>query len=173
MNNEIKKAAEIGRKGTGKYVWHLCTKCSKGRWVKLYKGKPRNIVCRQCNARGEGNPNWRGKGRHDDKGYIRIYIRRDSFFYPMACKTTKGSYITGHRLAIAGYLGRNLHPWEIVHHKNGIKDDNRIENLQLTSYDKHNGLTILDREIKRLKAMNRKLKEENKWLKKQRACVTG
>lgn len=77
-----------------------------------------------------------GKHKHSE-GYIYILIGEKSPFISMrSCR----HYCLEHRLIMAQNLGRCLTSEEIVHHKNGIKDDNRLENLELLIDNRHNSL---------------------------------
>lgn len=125
---EIRRGREIGKDYYGRYIWCVCEGCGKERWVCLKDGLPRSHFCYVCANRGDKNPKWKG-GRRNKHNYVLIYLHSNDFFYPMV---KKDGCVREHRLVMAKSLGRNLQPWEIVHHKNGIKDDNRIENLELT-----------------------------------------
>lgn len=77
---------------------------------------------------GERNSNWRTGKVIDAAGYVRVIPPPE--FASMAHKTGP-QRVLEHRLVMAQYLGRPLTPFEQVHHINGERTDNRIENLQL------------------------------------------
>lgn len=74
--------------------------------------------------RGEEAANWKGGRTYHSNGYVLIW----NADHP--CADSHG-YVGESRLAMEDYLGRHLGREEIVHHINGIKDDNRIDNLVL------------------------------------------
>ena len=116
-----------------------CRECSKKRWISDWQKKQPTYtgLCLNCSRRskrGESSYNWKGGRVKTDFGYVEILLRSDDFFYPMA---KKSGYVLEHRLVIAKHLGRCLQAWEIVHHLNGVKDDNRIENLELLGSTEH------------------------------------
>lgn len=78
---------------------------------------------------GPGHQRWQG-GVHVMQGYRTVIVPRDD---PMHVMAWKNNYVMEHRLVMARSLGRPLEKHETVHHINGDKLDNRLENLQLRS----------------------------------------
>ncbi len=163
---EVKRGKQIGKgDNSHNFLWQACDMCGKERWVPLDKREPRFHHCRSCNQRGQLGSNsrgWKGGRISNGNGYIKIYIYPEDFFYSM---TNKIGYIFEHRLVMAKHLGRCLHLWEIVHHKNGIRNDNRIDNLQLVTDDRHKQITILENKIDRQTLMLNELSKEIRLLR--------
>jgi len=85
-------------------------------------------VARHAVRCGEDHPSWKGGRSADGNGYILIHLSGDD---QMASMRSRSGYVREHRLVMARYLGRPLRRSESVHHINGIRTDNRLENLQL------------------------------------------
>jgi len=66
-------------------------------------------------------------------GYVRVYC-------PMHPKANTWGYVYEHRLIMEGVIGRHLKKGEIVHHKNGKRWDNRLENLEVMTAVEHGKL---------------------------------
>jgi hypothetical protein len=66
---------------------------------------------------GDPNGRYQPTGWLDRNGYRKIQVN--------------GITIPEHRYIIEQHLGRKLLKTENIHHKNGVKDDNRISNLEL------------------------------------------
>lgn len=78
-----------------------------------------------------------GDIKRNSEGYVFEYVGRG---YPNAHK----GWIAQHRKVMQEALGRPLLPGENVHHQNGLKDDNRLENLELWVTSQPKGQRVSD-----------------------------
>lgn len=82
---------------------------------------------RRPDMTGENNHFWTGGVKTRGDGYLASWVGSD---HPMA---SADGYVLEHRLVVSESIGRPLTSEEVVHHVNGVRDDNRIENLRLLS----------------------------------------
>lgn len=103
----------------------------------------RGYRTRSYNQRGPEHHGWKG-GRSLDKrsGYMRVRVRADDPEWLRESSSTNGDMLE-HRYVMAKHLGRPLMSEESVHHMNGDKTDNRIENLQMRNGKHGKGVALV------------------------------
>lgn len=126
--------------------WRWLCKCDCGGATKttahkLITGWTASCGCfaaeQASNRRGERRYNWKG-GKSIDNGYIRL-------LQPSHARANCRGYVYEHLVVMENHLGRPLTPNENVHHLNGDRGDNRIENLELWSTRQPKGQRIPDK----------------------------
>jgi len=100
------------------------------------KGRPRTYINGHHNKQ-ENHYNWKGGIIKDSLGYIRE-LRKD---HP---KANSQGRVPKHRLVYEEYYNCCLLPWTEIDHINGIKNDNRIENLRPLTKSEHMRLHHMD-----------------------------
>jgi len=160
------------RNGRRKYCSALCRgRANTGNQNRLGKAhRPESRAKMGTNPpTGERSSQWKG-GRFISKGYVYVLARLlspevQAVVTPMV---PKNGYIMEHRAIAATMAGRVLTTDDVVHHVNGVKTDNRPENLIVTPRADH---SVEHREIERkfhtLQAELEKLRAENAALRSQ------
>ena len=111
------------RNGRGINFQRTCARCPA-----KFRVRARNVTQKFCSQSCYRKPT---NGRVMRRGYV--YISCPS--HPRATK--RGNYVFEHILVMEKHLGRCLGRDEVVHHKNQIKDDNRVKNLQVMKRSEH------------------------------------
>lgn len=114
-----------------------CEACGEG--FVAYPSSQGRFCSRQCAApiihknnrypvagKGPASHRWKGGQRLTREGYVELWMPD----HP-SLQGTKRKYIRRNRWVMEQTLGRPLLPYETVHHKNGDRQDDRPENLEL------------------------------------------
>lgn len=187
--NEVCKECAKSFRAKRKTKWGVAAQfCTKVCLI-AYRNTPQDLSCQQCKStyqlprfqigvKGRAprkfcshkckQEYWQSTGKADKRsptegklhmsgsGYVYVYTPE----HP-AVKGKSYRYIGEHRLVMEKMLGRYLTPGENVHHKNGVRTDNRPENLELWKNAQPAGQRESD-----LKEENKRLREQIEELKK-------
>lgn len=121
-----------------KHMNHWLCKCDCGNTCTISTGTLRAGKQNSCGC-GFQSPNRKfkeGTSFKTNHGYVMKWVKN--------LPDKKKNYILEHRYVMEKHLGRKLTKEETVHHLNGIRDDNRIENLELWSTKHKSGQRVED-----------------------------
>lgn len=146
------KPRPYGTTGLGyRFMGHVLSEETKNKISKAHTGKKLSfehiakIIKNLSHFSGDKSLSWKGGRWIDKTGYQEVYCPDQS--------TRSKPYIKEHRLVMQLYLGRKLLSSEHIHHLNGNKLDNRIENLILLSNSEHRKLHGLDPEYRKSQSL--------------------
>ena len=126
-------------------VRRVCSKECKAKLNSLDKTKGEYRICKRCGKRFWVRPS------EDRRGYRRKYCSKFCYTPTERGKSISidNYYVINgkklHRTIMEEHLGRRLLSSEIVHHKNGNKLDNRLENLEVITRGEHNKIHFSNR----------------------------
>lgn len=98
-------------------------------------------TCNKCRLeanKGANHNSWVSGSTYTNDGYVLLYM-------PDHPRAQNGRYVREHVYVMEGIMGRPLEPHENVHHVNGVRDDNRPENLELWSTSQPPGQRVADK----------------------------
>ena len=144
----IKRAKDRYTKSNNKVIYYLC-KCECGnnmeiRGVSLTRRDRPTTNCgcvrriNMSNLKKDKNYNWKGGKRVESGGYVEVYAPENKL-------SRKNGYIKEHRLIMEEKIGRPLLKEENVHHIDGNKLNNKIENLELWNTSQPCGQRVEDK----------------------------
>lgn len=169
---QIKRRDQVGLAGKSLVIWNACPGCGCERWslLALYNKHEGRVLCSRCvgrstinrnnlqwwnesehrpycscarcaDQRGVNNKMWNGGVTRTRDGYKLVKVYPGDEMHVMADAKW---YVLEHRLVMARAIGRPLMKGETVHHINGVRDDNRVENLELWYTNHGHGARVSD-----------------------------
>lgn len=105
------------------------------RWLIEIGKNPKNRF-----ATRENHPMWKGGKRINGHGYVEILLSKDDPFY---CMTNSIDYVLEHRYVMAKHLNKVLYKCHSIHHIDGNRANNNINNLELRTGSHPSGITCI------------------------------
>lgn len=137
---ETRKSHDYEVSESVREAWRKLGHAAKGR--KLTTEQRAAISERATGRRKRDDYEFGGHEKKRDDGYIIVYC-------PQHPSATSMGYVMKHRLVMERALGLHLSPNYVVHHINHVRDDNRLENLALMTFQAHAALHMIERQNRR------------------------